>query len=195
MDRTHFRKLTMDESKISKIGEIIAERMKGEFDQIRAWATEQKKNRELLLSKEHDLIGRILKSHLIVENYVTNYLSAKYPMLDIANARLSFHQKVTLLPYGETQVEWLRKGIFELNKIRNRYSHSLDAEITIDQVSEMEKIVHIYKPISGIKEPIEIIESFTNICCENIYATPEKFFVAYQEVLKVALEEAHQNNA
>lgn len=78
-----------------------------------------------------DAIGRILRSHLFVEHFLSEYLQHRNPDLGlIANARLSFAQKVYLLNEGDRAVAYLIPGIRRLNSIRNRLAHTMDAGVT-----------------------------------------------------------------
>jgi hypothetical protein len=76
-------------------------------------------------------IGRILRAHLFVEHFLSEYLQSKNPNLgSLEEARISFGQKITLLAAGRPEIEYLLPGIRRLNIIRNRIAHSLRAELT-----------------------------------------------------------------
>ena len=77
-----------------------------------------------------DAIGRILRSHLYVEHYLTEFIRHANPRLgSIAEARLSFNQKLALLDTNSPGVAELKPGIAQLNKIRNRLAHRLSFAI------------------------------------------------------------------
>jgi hypothetical protein len=79
-----------------------------------------------------DTLGRILRAHLFVEHFLSNYISAKNPNLaGLERARLSFAQKIDLADNREASVAYLIPGIKQLNKIRNRVAHNLEASITL----------------------------------------------------------------
>jgi len=78
-------------------------------------------------------IGRILRAHLFVEHYLTQYLQEHNPNSpDIDGARLSFDQKVALLGKTDRMVAHLTSGLQRLNRIRNRLAHTLKAEVTLE---------------------------------------------------------------
>ncbi len=80
-------------------------------------------------------IGRILRVHLFVEHFLTEYLQSRNPELgSFEDARISFSQKVTLMGNGTPRAGYLLPGIRRLNTIRNRIAHTLRAEVTDDDV-------------------------------------------------------------
>jgi hypothetical protein len=56
---------------------------------------------------DHDTIGKVLKCHLILENYLTNYLAFKFKEVDLNNSRLTFAQKISLLPNSDLRVAFV----------------------------------------------------------------------------------------
>lgn len=78
-----------------------------------------------LLAQAHDLIGRVLKCHLIVENYLDRFLTAHLNVSKLADAKLSFFQKVQLLPSEGHAIAFVKPGIAKLNSVRNKFGHTL----------------------------------------------------------------------
>jgi hypothetical protein len=73
-------------------------------------------------------MGRILRAHLFVEHYLTQYLQTRNPDLDdVDEARLSFAQKLALIGRAEKCVSYLIPGIRRLNKVRS-YCPSTSSE-------------------------------------------------------------------
>lgn len=84
-------------------------------------------------NKDVTTFGRILRAHLHVEHYLTEYLQHVNPQLgDLDEARVTFNQKVSLLPAQDSRIDFLQPGIKHLNKIRNRLAHDLQATVTED---------------------------------------------------------------
>jgi hypothetical protein len=78
-----------------------------------------------------EVIGRILRSHLFVEHYLIQYLENANPRMgSLAEARITFAQKVALLDSQNPDVAALLPGLKRLNSIRNRLAHNLDAQVT-----------------------------------------------------------------
>jgi hypothetical protein len=115
-----------------------------------------------------DVVGRLLRAHLFVEHYLGEYLAKANPRLGpVAEAKLSFAQKVAMLDASNNDVAAILPGIRFLNKIRNRFAHNLDAQIT-----EVDAKVFLgcerfaaLRAARGAEEtqtnePIEILEDF-----------------------------------
>lgn len=113
-------------------------------------------------------IGRILRAHLFVEHFLASYLQKWNPGLgDLDSARLSFAQKLALLPPSGTTISYLIPGIRHLNKVRNRLAHTLQA-----QVSEEDRTVFLSialfrelrvardAPKTPSDVPIDVLEEF-----------------------------------
>ncbi len=113
-------------------------------------------------------IGRILRGHLFVEHFLTQYLSSRNPELgSLQKARLSFSQKVALVGKGTPAVSYLLPGVKRLNAIRNRLAHSLRADVTAEDAAvflaiplflAMLKAKHDPRPPST--DPLDVLEEF-----------------------------------
>lgn len=78
-----------------------------------------------------EVIGRILRAHLFLEHYLTKYLSQANPRLgSLTEAKLSFHQKISLLDSHNQDIASILPGIKRLNAIRNRLAHNLGSQVT-----------------------------------------------------------------
>jgi hypothetical protein len=78
-----------------------------------------------------DEIGRILRAHLYVERYMTEYLEATNPRLgSLDEARLGFAQKIALLDKKDSNVQECVSGLRRLNTIRNRLAHRSHEAVT-----------------------------------------------------------------
>lgn len=82
-------------------------------------------------NQDTESIGRILRSHLYLEYYLTEYLQHANPALgDLNEARLNFAQKANLLRSDVPAIDMIIGGIRHVNKIRNRLAHNLQAAVT-----------------------------------------------------------------
>ena len=78
-------------------------------------------------------IGRVLRVHLAVEHFLTEYLAFTNPKLgSLENSQLSFRQKLELLRDDDELIRFLKPGLRRLNAIRNRIAHKLRVDITAD---------------------------------------------------------------
>lgn len=115
-----------------------------------------------------ELIGRILRAHLFVEHYMTEYLEKTNPRLgDLNQARLSFSQKTELLEPSNPDMADIVPGIKRLNKIRNRLAHKLNVQVTEEDSSfflkserfaALRSVREREKPLST--DPLYILEDF-----------------------------------
>lgn len=118
------------------------------------------------------MFGRIVKSHLISEIYVDRYLHKKLGLSRVADARLSYFQKVTLLPEHGTPVAVIRPGLLRLNKIRNKIAHNLDFEISLDELRPMIDILQVSGRDADRMDPLSAIEAFTTLACTWLLVLP-----------------------
>ena len=120
-----------------------------------------------LFSRDHDTIGRILKQHLILENYMTRFLEAASPVHNWRDARLRFAQKMELLPKDNRLVQWLVPGIRSINSIRNSFGHQIGAELSLDAVKACLDVLDEVHPYFNktYSNPVEVVEDFTELTC------------------------------
>ena len=84
-------------------------------------------------NQDIESMGRILRAHLYVEYYMTEYLEKSNPKLgSVGEARLTFAQKVSLLDSRDPRIQEVIEGVKRLNTIRNRLAHRLNAMVTTD---------------------------------------------------------------
>jgi hypothetical protein len=133
-----------------------------------------------LLAQDHDLIGRVLKCHLIIENYINHHLESVFPSLRWESARLQFAKKVELLPQTDARVAWILPGIKEINGIRNRLSYSITASVSLDDLTKGASVLANARRGKDYKNPIELVEDFTAVACTCLIVDPEieRVFVA-----------------
>jgi hypothetical protein len=113
-------------------------------------------------------IGRIVRAHLFVEYYLTQYIQVKNPNLaDIDEAKLGFAQKVALLSPGDKSIGHLIPGLRRLNKVRNRLAHTLKAEVALEDSQDLLSI-DIFREMRNAgarpqlpsEDPVDILEDF-----------------------------------
>lgn len=126
-----------------------------------------------LLAQDHDLIGRVLKCHLIIENYINRHLESASPSHNWQDARLRFVQKIELLPEANAKVAWVLPGIREINTIRNRFGHRITASVSPNDLTACTSILAVARSGKKYKDPMEIIEDFTTVACTWLIVDPE----------------------
>ena len=140
-----------------------------------------------ILRKDHTSLGRIIKSHLISEIYIDRYLREKLSLSNVADARLSYYQKAMLLPEHGAPPAIIKPGLLRLNKIRNKFAHNLDYDVSVDELRPMTDILEISRKDIGDMDWISTIESFTTLACTWLLVSPshlEEIFVkAFRNVV------------
>lgn len=125
-----------------------------------------------LWSQDLELIGRVLRAHLVVEHFLTEFIQARNPDLpSLREASLTFDQKLRLLPDDALNIKMLEPGIRRLNQIRNRIAHNLALDLSTEDRSSFLGI-QIFSAIRNEKkkrdmpvgeEPIEVLEDFSKM--------------------------------
>lgn len=128
-------------------------------------------------------IGRILICHLSIEHYINKLIEFQTPTdFNWDDSRLSFSQKLKLLSKNSRlNRHQIVKGIETLNKIRNKFSHNLEAKIDPVCVDVIREILFKFrvsvkknesekeiKQFLDLYNDIALIESFTNFVCAFI---------------------------
>ena len=136
-------------------------------------------------------IGRVLRSHLVVEHFLARVIEKNNPKLgDLSKARLSFFQKLELLDTSAIILQELKPGIKRLNEIRNRIAHKLEVDVTQEDKAEFLGI-GIYEAMrnesekrSGKKsgDPIDILEDFSLFAAGMLQSLSSEHKEKWQEV-------------
>ncbi len=135
---THSHPLYSSLAEQATIQEADYHKFRAEFDSL--WA------------KDNDIMGLVLKCHLIVEYYMTECLKVSLPGIDrFDEARLSFAQKHHLLTGWTFGFPWVKDGVAALNSLRNKVAHNI--HYTIEE-KDLKKLYDCMDPIySAKKEP------------------------------------------
>lgn len=153
---------------------------------------ESRERANKLFSREHELIGRILKNHLILENYITRHLEVVSPGHNWRTARLRFAQKVALLPKDDPHMQLLIPGIREINDVRNLFGHQIEAQLSMESVKACLDLLESTHPYFNKKytSPMDVIEDFTQHACASLFLDKEvqQIFKEAHERVKALLE-------
>jgi hypothetical protein len=122
---------------------------------------------------DHDAIGRVLRSHLVIENFLDTYLTDRFKIEDFSSLRLTFAQKAKLLPHKNEAVSWVRPGIIQLNAVRNRLGHSLDYTPEPHDISAIYECLRIARKGTAFESPVAAIEAFAAIACAFLSIPPK----------------------
>lgn len=87
---------------------------------------------------------------------------------------MRFAQKVALLNLKENErVMYVLPGIRELNRIRNRFGHELDAELGLSDLTEMLKCLSLARSGVEFVDPVAVIREFATVACTFLTIDPE----------------------
>ncbi|GJH04503.1 hypothetical protein [Paraburkholderia terrae] len=166
----------------------VAEIMGGQEEFMAAMVAERRATREKW-NKDVLTIGRILRAHLYVEHYLTEYIQHLNPALgDIDGARITFNQKVRLLQSGDTLVSDIIPGIRHLNSIRNRLAHNLEAKVTDEDARVF--LQGTFKALrnKGVlpsddpqsESPIDVLEDFAQYASKILHGPKDPVLAAME---------------
>lgn len=139
-----------------------------------------------LIATDHDVIGRVLRVHLVVENFLNNFLPSFFGIEDFEDLRLSFAQKAKMLPAGKSSASFVRPGIIQLNKVRNKFGHELNHVIQFGEINSITQILSIARPGVTFDAPVDAIDAFAPVACAFLSIPPkhlqEAFLKAFNDV-------------
>ncbi len=106
-------------------------------------------------AKSQTVIGHIIQCHLIVEYYMNRCLAACYRTMRGDDApRLTFQQKVDLLPKWSFGFAWIRPGVIHLNKLRNKIAHNIHFSLTPSDLAPIERSIRPVATAGGRAMPV-----------------------------------------
>jgi hypothetical protein len=105
---------------------------------------------EKFWGKDNDVLGLILKCHLIVEAFMTECLRVVFPGIDnFEDARLSFSQKHHLLTGWTFGFPWIKDGVRALNSLRNKVAHNINYEIREEDLQKIYSCMDAFSHAKG----------------------------------------------
>jgi len=166
--------------------ERVVERLRPHMAEIEARFNQENARFIALIQHPHDVVGRLLKCHLIVEHYLERFLTEHFGLDNVGDAKLNFFNKAMLLPTRASSAAFVRPGILKLNSIRNKAGHNLGGEPDFADLGPINEVLRIAKPRVNSNSPIEAIEAFTTVACTWLIVPPKEhqqlFVDAFSEV-------------
>lgn len=140
--------------------------------EVDVWFLEQNQRFLTMMNSNHDVLGRVLKCHLVVEAFLTEFLKHRVGAEELDAARLTFFQKASLLPEGGSGASFVRPGILKLNTIRNRLGHNPSATFSADELGPINHVLGLARPNTVFACPIERLEAFAAVACALLLVAP-----------------------
>lgn len=136
-----------------------------------SWQKDIDKNKALLKTN-YDHIGKIVTCHLVIESLINkeimNHLGHDENTLE--GIRLSFMQKLKLLPAKNKAFEYVIPAIKEVNSLRNSLSHCLAFDMKKAKTPKIDALVDTMTQKDNMLLPLEErIETFT-IGCISLFS-------------------------
>lgn len=142
-------------------------------------------DRFLALAKtDHDAVGRVLRAHLIIENFMNTFIPAFYGLRDFDDLGLSFSQKAKLLPRQGVPAAFVRPGIIQLNSVRNKYGHTLDYDVNFNKIGSIMSVLQVARSEAHFKTPIDAIEAFAPVACAFLSLPPKHLEQAFSNAFR-----------
>jgi hypothetical protein len=124
------------------------------------------------LSADHNAIGRVLRVHLVIEQYMNQHISLTYKIDNLEDLRLSFAQKAKLLKDDFSPAAFVKAAILNVNAVRNKFSHTLTPKIEWGEVNNVTNVLKIARKGAVYAEPIDAIEAFAPVACAFLIDSP-----------------------
>jgi hypothetical protein len=151
-------------------------------------------------SKDDDVLGLILKCHLIVEVFMTECLRVAFSGIDnFEDARLSFSQKHHLLTGWTFGFPWIKDGVRALNSLRNKVAHNIDYEIREEDLAKIYSCMDAFSHAQRAqpKRGQQAIVAFTELAAMALSSwteeirrhAPETGAMGYNELCKMRYKE------
>lgn len=135
-------------------------------------------------SADHNTIGRVLKVHLVIEQYLNEHIRAKYKIENLEELRLSFAQKTLLLKDDLSPAAWVKSAIQNVNTVRNKFSHTLTPKIEWGAINNVIDVLRIARKDIAYKDPIDAIEAFAPVACAFLIEAPSSKRTHLEQLLK-----------
>jgi hypothetical protein len=123
-------------------------------------------------SADHTAIGRVLRVHLVIEQYMNQHISLTYKIDNLEDLRLSFAQKAKLLKDDFSPAAFVKAVILNVNAVRNKFSHTLTPKIEWGEVNNVTNVLKIARKGAVYAEPIDAIEAFAPVACAFLIDSP-----------------------
>lgn len=164
--------------------EKAMEVLRPHWSEIEANFNRQNERFIAMAATDHAVIGRVLRAHLIIENFLNSYLVDHFGFEDFGDLRLTFFQKANMLPQSRSGAAWVRPGILQLNAVRNKYGHRLDHIVEFSAISAILEVLSVSRSGHEFRTPIDAIEAFAPVACAFLMVPPQHLSEAFAQAFR-----------
>lgn len=135
-------------------------------------------------SADHNTIGRVLRVHLVIEQYMNEHISSVYKIDNLEELRLSFSQKAKLLKDDLSPAAFVKSAILNVNAVRNKFSHTLTPKIEWGAINGVTDVLKIARKGGVYSDPVDAIEAFAPVACAFLIYAPSIRRTQLEQLLK-----------
>lgn len=135
-------------------------------------------------SADHNAIGRILRVHLVIEQYLNEHIKAEYKIDNLEELKLTFTQKTKLLKDGLSAAAFVKSAIQNVNSVRNKFSHTLTPKIEWGAINNVTDVLKVARKGAVYSEPIDAIEAFASVACAFLINAPSSRRTQFEQLLQ-----------
>ena len=135
-------------------------------------------------SADHNAIGRVLRVHLVIEQYMNEHIKAEYKIDNLEELRLTFGQKTKLLKDGLSAAAFVKPAIQNVNSVRNKFSHTLSPKIEWGAINKVTDVLKVARKGAIYSEPIDAIEAFAPVACAFLINAPSSRRAQFEQLLQ-----------
>lgn len=161
--------------------ETVLQVLKPHWDEIQSDFDRHNQRFLQLAAADHDIIGRVLRAHLVIESFLDSFLITFYGIEDLPELKLSFVQKAKLLPSRHSSAAFVRPGILQINAVRNKFGHRLNHEVERHEISALLEALNVARPGIEFETPISAIEAFAPVACAFMSVPPAQLQQLFME--------------
>ena len=134
------------------------------FDEMDRGRLEFKRQFSTFIENKTDEMAVVLKSHLIVEHYIDQYIATAFPSIANTNKlNLRFSSKIEMINNPRTIFGYYSDSLKQLNSLRNKFAHNLEYTISDVDLSKMKEVMDTWNSAGGYElvTGMEVIRQYT----------------------------------
>lgn len=154
------------------------------MDELKKEAQAEIDRFDAAFSADHNAIGRVLRVHLVIEQYMNEHIKTEYKIMNLEELKLSFSQKIKLLKDDLSAAAFVKQGIQNVNSVRNKFSYTLSPKIEWGAINNVTDVLKIARKDMVYAEPIDAIEAFAPVACAFLINAPSSTRTHLEQLLQ-----------